>query len=318
MSGAGDVRADITRWRSTTREHSAVPEPVGDGRRRSRRILIAPSFTAHPIDPGLGLGLLDRSGEVASIAHHDYNQIFQLCLDADASAVDGLDDLVVLWRIEDVFERDFLEWADGDDAAFDRLVAGAASLGQAIASCRSRIDASLIVSDAPVPIGFGLDHDDPAELTSLVAMQTRVNEAFDRGLGDAAVDRLRLAALQHAAGTVASFDRRNWLMYRQPFTTEFAHVVGQAIADVIRGRTTPGPKVLVLDCDNTIWGGIAVDDGIGALQAGDAFPGFAYRSFQIAAAPSRQAGRAARVGQQERSGDRRAGIRRGRRDGPDR
>jgi FkbH-like protein len=48
--------------------------------------------------------------------------------------------------------------------------------------------------------------------------------------------------------------------------------------------------VLVLDCDNTIWGGIAADDGIGGLQAGDAFPGSAYRSFQMAARRLRHRG----------------------------
>jgi FkbH-like protein len=47
-------------------------------------------------------------------------------------------------------------------------------------------------------------------------------------------------------------------------------------------RTRPAPKVIVLDCDGTLWDGVVADDGVGALQAGDAFPGFAYRSFQYA------------------------------------
>ncbi len=50
------------------------------------------------------------------------------------------------------------------------------------------------------------------------------------------------------------------------------------------------PKVLVLDCDNTLWGGVLVDDGVGGLQCGDAFPGFAYRSFQTAASGSGSGG----------------------------
>ena len=79
-----------------------------------------------------------------------------------------------------------------------------------------------------------------------------------------------------------SFDRRNWLMYRQPFTESFALQVGASIGDVIAARTRVPPKVLVLDCDDTLWSGVAVDDGIGGLQCSDAFPGFAHRSFQIA------------------------------------
>ena len=133
-----------------------------------------------------------------------------------------------------------------------------------------------------MPIGSGFDHRNPTELTNLIALQHAANAAFDQGLADGPVERLRLGALQHATGTVASFDRRNWLMYRQPFPTAFAHLVGRSIADIIVQRTRAAPKVLVLDCDNTIWGGIAVDDGIGGLQAGDAFPGNVYRAFQVA------------------------------------
>ncbi len=283
MSGVSDVRADISRWRAATR---AAPTGGSPG----RHVLVAASFTANAIDPGLGLGLLDGGGLTPSVAHHDYNQIFQLCLSPDVHVTADVDDLVVLWRIEDVFERDFHRWSNGDDGAMAELVEGAEALGRAVGSCREQIAASVIASDAPVPVGFGLDHGDPTELTSLVALQRELNDAFDRGLASAPVERLRLAALQLAAGSNGSFDRRNWLMYRQPFTTEFAHLVGRSIAEVVTQRTRSIPKVLVLDCDNTIWGGIAADDGIGGLQAGDAFPGSAYRSFQMAARRLRHRG----------------------------
>lgn len=283
MSGVSDVRADISRWRAAAR---AVPTGDVDG----RRVLVVASFTANAIDAGLGLSLLDGEGLTPSVAHHDYNQIFQLCLAPAEHVAPDVDDVVVLWRIEDVFERDFLRWSNGDDGAGAALDEAAEALGRAVASCHSQIDANVIVSDAPVPIGFGLDHADPSELTSLASLQRELNAAFDRGLADAPVERVRLAALQLASGTANSFDRRNWLMYRQPFTTEFAHVVGRSIAEVVLRRTSAAPKVLVLDCDNTIWGGIAVDDGIGGLQAGDAFPGSAHRAFQMAARRLRHRG----------------------------
>ena len=91
----------------------------------------------------------------------------------------------------------------------------------------------VVVADAPVPIGFGLDHRDPSELTDLVALQQAVNRRFDEALADAGVERLRLAALQHAHGTLATFDRRNWVMYRQPYTDWFAHALGGSIAELV-------------------------------------------------------------------------------------
>jgi FkbH-like protein len=37
---------------------------------------------------------------------------------------------------------------------------------------------------------------------------------------------------------------------------------------------------VVLDCDNTLWGGVIGEDGIDGIQLGDEFPGTAYRDFQ--------------------------------------
>ena len=41
-------------------------------------------------------------------------------------------------------------------------------------------------------------------------------------------------------------------------------------------------KCLVLDCDDTLWGGILGEDGIEGIQIGDTYPGFAFRDFQEA------------------------------------
>ncbi len=269
----GRARAMITRWRELTQQADPIT---------GRRVFVAASFTAQPIAPGLGLAVAEASGATPTIEFADYNQIFQVCLQPESFGAATADDVVVLWRIEDVFERDFHSWCNGEISAGDRLFEAATSLGAAVADLAQQHSGAVIVSDAPVPIGFGLDHQDPELLTQLVALQQALNRGFDDGLAGVRVERFRLAALQHAAGTMPSFDRRNWLMYRQPFTESFALQVGASIGDVIAARTRVPPKVLVLDCDDTLWSGVAVDDGIGGLQCSDAFPGFAHRSFQIA------------------------------------
>ena len=41
-------------------------------------------------------------------------------------------------------------------------------------------------------------------------------------------------------------------------------------------------KCLVLDCDNTLWGGILGEDGMEGISIGDTYPGLAFRDFQEA------------------------------------
>jgi FkbH-like protein len=281
-----EARAALSRWRELTRAEADPDRAPG------RSVVVAASFTANPIGPSLGVRLAaaEPSRNPPAISFSDYNQLFQVCLQPDAYGATDPDDVIVLWRIEDVFERDFHSWGKGDNGADDRLLAGARSLADAIIGLADARSGSVVVSDAPVPIGFGLDHHDPAELTALVELQQTVNRIVDDALAGTTVERFRLAALQHAHGTVATFDRRNWVMYRQPFADGFAHRVGVGIADVIAARTQAPPKVLVLDCDNTLWGGTFVEDGVGGLECSDAFPGFSYRSFQIAAQRLRHRG----------------------------
>jgi FkbH-like protein len=284
------ARVAVARWR-------AIAEGRHPERAAGRTLLIAASFTANPIGPSLGVAL--DEGEPgrnpATIRFADYNQIFQICLQPDAHGAGdtGADEVVLLWRIEDVFERDFHSWANGEEGARERLLDGVRSLAAAAAHLAASRASPVIVADAPVPVGFGLDHTDPSALAELIALQHDVNEVFDEALeraGSAGIERLRLAALQHAHGTLASFDRRNWVMYRQPYADWFAGIIGHSIAESIVARTKVPPKVLVLDCDDTLWSGVLADDGVGGLDCSDTFPGFAFRSFQIAAQRLRHRG----------------------------
>jgi hypothetical protein len=114
MSGDGDARAAITRWREINRDRTP-DRPT---------ILVAASFTAQPIGPRLGVEYVSATDRVPAIRFADYNQLFQVCLDPSAHGAADADEVVLLWRIEDVFERDFHSWAEGADYAQDRLLDG--------------------------------------------------------------------------------------------------------------------------------------------------------------------------------------------------
>jgi FkbH-like protein len=52
-------------------------------------------------------------------------------------------------------------------------------------------------------------------------------------------------------------------------------------AQLILGLRSPPKKVLVLDLDNTLWGGVVADDGLEGIEIGDTSPrGEAFKAFQ--------------------------------------
>ena len=130
MAASGGVaRATIARWRALTAE-------APDG---APRVLVVSSFTSQPIAPALGVALHDATEQVAAIDFADYNQLFQVCLDPELHGASDADEVVLIWRIEDVFERDLHAWGRGEAAASDRLLDAARSLGAAVAGLASTI-----------------------------------------------------------------------------------------------------------------------------------------------------------------------------------
>src|SRR5688572_23573915 len=101
-------RSIVARWRDL-RSRPADAD--------ARSVMIVASYTANPLEAPVGVGLHDRDGAVPTLGLADYNQVFQVCLDPTGHHVDHVDDVVILWRIEDVFERDFHAWTNLDDAA---------------------------------------------------------------------------------------------------------------------------------------------------------------------------------------------------------
>ena len=69
-------------------------------------------------------------------------------------------------------------------------------------------------------------------------------------------------------------------MYHQPFTSGFARVLGALVGEALASLGTPAPKVLAVDADNTLWGGIVGEDGADGITIGDSFPGNGFRALQ--------------------------------------
>ena len=100
-----------------------------------------------------------------------------------------------------------------------------------------------------------------------------------------------LEFLAHRHGGIQARDERSWFESKQPcspallvdFAREAAHLIGSL-------RRAP-KKVLALDLDNTLWGGVVADDGLEGIELGDTSPrGEAFKAFQKYIASLQQRG----------------------------
>ena len=94
----------------------------------------------------------------------------------------------------------------------------------------------------------------------------RLNQA----LADAAPSRLALVDAEHLAQRIGSawHDARIYQLCKQPFGMEAAVEVAESLAAAVAGVMGKARKVLVLDLDNTVWGGIIGDAGMEGIVLG--------------------------------------------------
>lgn len=76
-------------------------------------------------------------------------------------------------------------------------------------------------------------------------------------------------------------DSRQWYMYKYALAMEAVPYLAANIAAIIKAVLGKNKKVLALDLDNTLWGGVVGDDGVDGIKIGKDLPGGqVYSEFQ--------------------------------------
>jgi FkbH-like protein len=86
----------------------------------------------------------------------------------------------------------------------------------------------------------------------------------------------------HHVGERSARDVRGHHAFDMPFTTEFLTLLAADWLSYIRATTGTSRKCIVLDLDNTLWGGVVGEDGPLGIELGPEYPGTAYQNFQHA------------------------------------
>lgn len=83
-------------------------------------------------------------------------------------------------------------------------------------------------------------------------------------------------------GFNSCFDNRNFYHLRCPLSLEGLEIFIKTLKNTIETISQPKKKVLLLDCDNTLWGGVLGEVGMSNLILGQDGTGQAYKDFQKA------------------------------------
>ena len=127
-------------------------------------------------------------------------------------------------------------------------------------------------------------HDPGAYRSRTLASDWSFRKWINLELGLNAPSYVRICDLEfigNRMGALVAEDMRGWFESKQPGSPALIVAVAQEIARLVHGLRSPPKKVLALDLDNTLWGGVVADDGLEGIEIGDTSPrGEAFKAFQ--------------------------------------
>jgi FkbH-like protein len=248
------------------------------------RLAILRSFTVEPAVPLLRAAAFSYGIDL-QVQVGDFNAYAQELLDTESSLYRFAPNAVVLAvRTADIAPdliQNFTALTPEEvNAAILRV---SASYRQWLQALRARSQASLIVHNLeqpPVPAAGILDAQTPAS-------QSETIRAINRGLHQLCRDLpgaylLDYDALVARHGRMPWHDDRKWLMARMPIAADHLLDLSNEWLRFVLPLTGKIAKVLVVDLDNTLWGGIIGEDGMTGIKLGQEYPGAAYQELQRA------------------------------------
>ena len=228
-----------------------VSEPAAV--RPACRIVVAATFTAEPVQNTLEFWIRELNLP-ATVEFAPYDQVFQQLLDPGSALSQNCQGVnVVLVRLEDwMRSRIGSERQQGLEESLARNAADLVNAARGAVAC----------STAPLLIGLcpasPAARNDRGEL----ALFTRIEEWIVSELEPVSGICLLGPADFDLYPIADYYDQRRDQLGHIPYTPPFFAALGTILSRKVHTLINPPHKVVVLDCDNTLWKGVVGEDGV--------------------------------------------------------
>jgi len=238
--------------------------------------------------------VLDHSFDVIRLASHslgtsleiesaDFDNIEQAILDPSSVLHEFKPSaLLIVWRLEDLCPNLFFEYARYSSKERESL------LNDVVARIKGICDQYLLqfhiplfVSTIPssqVLTGGNRDAHLPWGVRECIARLNLEIRGLTRSSSLVHIFDFETWAVQSGK---SCFDFKMDLYAHQPIAARFLGSFAEELVRAITPLIRPSSKVLALDLDNTLWGGVLGEDLIEGLQIGQDFPGNIYYRIQL-------------------------------------
>jgi FkbH-like protein len=282
MSSVKQLKANVRdlKYNDYLRHMGAVEEACRGA--KPLRVAVLRSYTVEGIEPVLRVRLL-LEGFKPEFYFGGYNQYVQEVLDTSSSLHSFRPDVVLLMvRIEELLPSFVEEFGDRSFSEWDAALRGKAGELQKLAkSIEKNFSAPVIVQNGclPADVYWGIyDAQHPEGQTYCISnFNHALAETFNELSGSFIWDFNRFVQRK---GYDQIFDAKMWAISRSPYKQSAYPSLVDDLMRYLLSCLGKSKKCIVLDLDNTIWGGVIGEDGIQGIQLGHTYPGNCFVAFQ--------------------------------------
>lgn len=247
------------------------------------RLAILSNYTAQPLAPLLQ-GHAVLSGLQLQVHVPAFDTWMQELLDPESELRRFDPHVVVIDLVADAvcpaLAREFLRLSLDDVDAIVRQTSDLVETAVQSLSAWSRARVLVHLFEQPVAPTLGiLDAGAGSHSHAISTLNLRLRAIATRSGNVSCVDTDRLVA---ELGYARWRDQRLWLMARIPYTTAAMHRIAAEQLRFIRALTGRARKLLVLDLDDILWGGVLGEVGPDGILLGPSYPGNAFVELQAA------------------------------------
>ncbi|NBV42692.1 HAD-IIIC family phosphatase, partial [bacterium] len=231
------------------------------------------NFTIEPIAPFLKFHCY-KAGIQPQLTYSDYGNLRQSILDSQSDLHCTQPDIIVLAQYFDSNDLFSQPWGDFESLSSEIL--------GMLALLIEKTAATILVNTQLPHLWPHLTANTPESL-GIASLFESLNPAI-KSMAASSKSRIIVTDWERylqRVGESEGLDSRYWYINKAPFKKAFLTNYAADIARVAKVQSGKLKKCLVLDCDNTLWGGIIGEDGLSGIKLDpNDYPGKIFYDFQ--------------------------------------
>lgn len=269
-----DAGQDYGVWQAAALIATKAARRLGSAHfRQARKLAVLSSFTTESWVPLLQLAAL-RLGILLDVYQCAYGQYRQEVLNPESSLYKFAPEMVLI--AVDTRDLGIPDFVQDSVAVVDQEVERWGGYWQRILE---ELSATILQFTFVVPETAPFGHFG----AKLQGSRQRVIQALNLRLGELAGPKVALIDCERLASLVGKlrwYSPRYWHLAKMAVSPEAQPLLARHTAAVIAAQLGLSRKCLVLDLDNTLWGGVIGEDGLSGIRLGQGPEGEAFVEFQ--------------------------------------